>query len=352
MPSRPTPGLGLNHNKPLSTACAGIDALRQLESFELLRLELGSALSWYWNKAAHILEGSAVHLHQPSATYTALEANLFSTLFLYSYYRAGISAPRRQLYAAANQCLRGMVIGCDNLLDDEYKKTLDTDLPVQGTRFRSVLDIMVSDRVLFELLLDAHARGEISAAQTRRASAVSLHSLLESGAQEASEQDGVLQRLSPEEVLRSVHHYKTGVLFQCPWALPAVLENLERGEEMRQALYRIGINCQILDDMVDLADDVRGKRHNFVASLIHHGDDGDERRKLQDWQLRTGVATDYRRWSRYFPGALAVAHQKAYDMLEAGLKTLFGVEQYHLVQPVVALLVTRIGADRIQAAAA
>ena len=39
--------------------------------------------------------------------------------------------------------------GCGNILDDEYKKTLETELPEHGVKFRSVLDILVSDRYAF-----------------------------------------------------------------------------------------------------------------------------------------------------------------------------------------------------------
>ena len=63
-------------------------------------------------------------------------------------------ADTESFYVAANQCLRGMVTGCDNLLDDEYKMTLGTDLPLMAGSSDPILDIMVSDRVLFEILLD------------------------------------------------------------------------------------------------------------------------------------------------------------------------------------------------------
>jgi hypothetical protein len=40
------------------------------------------------------------------------------------------------VYVAVNQCLRGMVTGCDNLLDDAIKPTLNTDLPEDLRRAR------------------------------------------------------------------------------------------------------------------------------------------------------------------------------------------------------------------------
>jgi hypothetical protein len=134
------------------------EAMRVLSSTTSLDRELAEGLGRYWSIAGGILEGSSVRLIPPDPASASIESNLFSLLFLYSYLQAGIPAPRRVFYAAVNQCLRGMVTGCDNLLDDEYKKTLDTDLPPSGTRFRSVLDIMVSDRVLFELLAAGQRR--------------------------------------------------------------------------------------------------------------------------------------------------------------------------------------------------
>ena len=118
------------------------------EALSSLLGELGAALTRYWSTAAEVLRGGGVRLREPESDAFSLERNFFSLLFLYSYQRLGVPRERRVLYAIVNQCLRGMVTGCDNLLDDEYKPTLETDLPSGATRFRSVLDIMVSDRVL------------------------------------------------------------------------------------------------------------------------------------------------------------------------------------------------------------
>jgi hypothetical protein len=139
-----------------------LDAAGTVFPFELLEDELSEALSLYWSTAEEILQKSGVKLLPPAADYFRLGENFFSALFLYSYHRAGIPRRRRILYAAVNQCLRGMVTGCDNILDDEYKKTLVTDLPQQAWQFRSVLDIMVSDRVLFKILLKYHQMNQLT----------------------------------------------------------------------------------------------------------------------------------------------------------------------------------------------
>ena len=199
---------------------------RSQDPFLLIEDELHAGLLRYWETADRILRDSGVRLLPPSPAYRHLSRNFFSLLFLYSYHRAALPPARRVLYAAVNQCLRGMVTGCDNLLDDEYKKTLETDLPETGTKIRSVLDIMVSDRVLFDLLMDCRRNSAISDAQVSAACSATLRALTRSAVQEASEEGGVHGKLHPQEVLSRVHHYKTGLLFQCVWAVPDVLDPL------------------------------------------------------------------------------------------------------------------------------
>jgi len=313
-----------------------------------LQDELSEGLARYWSAAGNLLRGSGVTLREPLPRYDALDANLFSALFLYSYVQAGIPRSRRVLYAAVNQCLRGMVTGCDNLLDDEYKATLVTDLPEEGTRFRSVLDILVSDRVLFQLLMGGARRGELREDQVLPASAASLRALVRSGAQEASEEGGIAARLEPQAILESIHRYKTGILFQCPWALPDLVERLDPGvaDRAKDALYRIGIGCQILDDVVDLARDLEGGRHNYLASLACHGPDPGEWIRLQAQVRSLPEPTRDRELPLAAPRALAKAAAAAREHLAAGLAALFAERHRHLVGPTLLLLADRIGAAR------
>jgi len=335
------PPVAKNEVKNLSGQDLLFDSLNNLQG------DLVSGLSLYWKTAADILDGSGVTLYEPESRYYSLEANFFTTIFLYSFYKAGIPSHRRVLYTAVNQCLRGMVTGCDNILDNEYKKTLDTDLPEQGTRFRSVLDIMVSDRILSELLLNGLHNNEITHEQALAASRASLTALTRSGVQEASEEGGVDDRISPQAVLSTVHHYKTGMLFQCPWAVPRAIETLEPEviDRLSDALYRIGMGCQIMDDMVDLPRDLREKRHNYVASLIYHSPDRQSQSRIKDW-VRSGVVlgngTDL---LLEFPDAARQASVTALDYLEQGASALFTGPDRHIVQPTISFLKKRVGAD-------
>jgi len=264
-----------NHHDP-------VGLMLQVPTVKLLLGELRSGLSRYWAVAQQILKPCGVHVHPPPENAFSISRNLFSLLFLYSYHRLGVSPFRRTLYAGTLQCLRGMVTGCDNLLDDEYKPTLETDIPATGHRFRSVVDIMVSDRVLFHLLSDAARWGEITGDQVLAATTASMHTMTQSGVQEAAEEAGIDGILAPETILQSIHHYKTGLLFQCPWDIPRVIETITETDlaPLLSGLYQIGMGCQILDDMVDMGVDIRESHHNYLVSLIHHGVDEKEKSTL------------------------------------------------------------------------
>lgn len=315
----------------------------------LIEEELSSALSLYWTTAAGILEGGPIRLLDQPEDYLSLEGNFFSALFLYSYHRAGIPKSRRILYTAVNQCLRGMVTGCDNLLDDEYKKTLETDLPKRAVRFRSVLDIMVSDRVLFEILFRRFKEDGLEAQKVLRASQASLEALTRSGAQEASEEGGIHSLLLPEQVLFKVHHFKTGLLFQSPWAVPAQLEDLQEATvlPLLHALYQIGLGCQIMDDMVDLARDAGSKHHNYCASLLFYDSDRDSWDRLQSRISANPVGRADRDLLLEFPGVLKQARNAARGFLEKGLGDLLTANHHDLLEPAILFLSRRIGTENL-----
>jgi len=327
------------------------DPLRLIEQTPRVRslmAELRSGLAQYWDAAGVILDSCGITLNAPEEAYFSLQKNFFSILFLYSYFIAGIPPQRRILYAATLQCLRGMVTGCDNLLDDEYKVTLDTDIPATGYRFRSVVDIMVSDRALFHILMAAAEKQEIIIDQVLPAAAASMKTMTRSGVEEASEEAGISEILEPESVIKSIHHLKTGILFQCPWDIPLSIESVAKKKlvPLLEGLYRIGIGCQIMDDMVDIAEDVQSGRHNYLASLVYHGSNRVEKDRLADLMRpdtcldRTAICSDQ------YPAALNQASEVSNRLLAEGLSLLFSSDHQVLVTPAIHFLEKRIEVPR------
>ena len=322
--------------------------LTQMENMfpvPMLLGELRSGLSSYWRVAEEILRDSGIRLKVPGAQDFSFRKNFFSFLFLYSYNTAGIGKQRRILYAAMLQCLRGMVTGCDNLQDDEYKATLDSDIPEDAYRFRSVIDIMVSDRVLFQLLLEAGLQGEIDVGTVAAAAAASIRTMSRSGMQEASEESGIQEILEPEELLQAVHHYKTGILFRCPWDIPLTIEDLSESDvaPLLEGLYDIGVGCQIMDDMVDFISDLERRHHNYLVSLIHWDSPSEEKNRLNELMGAGPVGRQPVDLLMNFPNSAARAMERAHRLLETGLQLLFSGQARFLVDASIQFLEARIG---------
>ena len=314
----------------------------------LLQDELKEGLTLYWNSANEILDTGRVKLNKPSENYFSLENNFFSALFLYSYLRAGLSKSKRILFTAINQCLRGMVTGCDNILDNEYKKTLDTDLPVNASKFRSILDIMVSDRILITIMHKGYQKGQFSFDHILQANTASLDALLQSGVQEASEEKGAGKILKPEDILYKIHPLKTGMLFQAPWVIPELIENknLQFISEIKKGLFQIGMGCQILDDMVDLSMDAQMNRHNYVVSLISHGKNLSEQ-KIFEKYLSSDCHNNYDPdFLNNFPDARRASRKKALSLLQDGTGMLFDEKHKFMIPYSINSLLKRIGAHR------
>lgn len=329
-----------------------LNPLARMESVPMVRTlleELGSGLSHYWKIAEGILRQSGVRLKAPVKDDFPLEKNFFSFLFLYSFYRAGIPKARRILYAAVLQCFRGMVTGCDNLLDDEYKMTLDTDIPEKAIKFRSVMDIMVSDRVLFLILLEACRHREIDVEKVWAATESSMKTITRSGLQEASEEGGITVILKPEDLLQTVHHYKTGLLFKCSWDIPLALEDIDESDisPLLEGLYRIGMGCQIMDDMVDFMSDLERKRHNFLVSLIYYSPCSIEKNRLMELVAERGSKPVTVDLAKDFPENLLKALKTSHRFLGEGLDLLFSGRERSLEEPCIRFLEKRLGVARL-----
>nr|WP_321398372.1 hypothetical protein [uncultured Desulfobacter sp.] len=321
------------------------------QQFSKIHEELRDGLGLFWKKAACILEDSGVQLVIPKRDDIRMEDHFFSLLFLYAYLKAGIDPQRRILYVAVNQCLRGMVTGCDNLLDQEYKVTLETGLPKEATIFRSVLDIMVSDRVLTQIMFHGFDRGLFTMDQVKSSGKISLDALIQSGAQEAGEEKGVYEILPAKSVLNDIHSIKTGLLFQAPWALPERFENkldIDKCENIKTALFNIGLGCQILDDLVDLITDLKMKRHNYVVSLFHES----EKEACREFIDTIGKHEDavnkkdlISALQKTHPDLFKLAADQAETYIQSGCRELFSGEQEAMIPFCVSFLIDRIGAQ-------
>ncbi|WP_321418071.1 hypothetical protein [uncultured Desulfobacter sp.] len=164
-------------------------------------------------------------------------------------------------------------------------------------------------------------------------------------------QKGIYDILPPKSVLNDIHSIKTGLLFQAPWALPDKFEDkLDAGncEKIKEALFSIGLGCQILDDLVDLIIDLKMKRHNYVVSLFYES----EKKaclKFINTIRENGETINGKGMilalQHAHPDLFRSAAHQAETFITSGCRTLFSGEQESMIPFCVSFLIQRIGAQ-------
>lgn len=236
---------------------------------EAYQLQVATHVAFH-ERAGHIC-GGATALASPPPEAQRIERNFFSTLFLAVTALAVGPSRRLPLYAMVNQGMRAWVTACDNLLDDEYKEIFPLPAVGRGPRMRSVLTLLLADRIVVEYALDAFGQADL----IRQVGRVSLAALMSSAVQESEEEARPATVLPPAAILADVHARKTGDLFVAPLALPVAIEDAPPARLRLAAttLRQFGLACQILDDINDLAGDLAAGRHNLLASILWHEQD-------------------------------------------------------------------------------
>ena len=245
--------------------------------------------------------------------------NIFSTLFHSVYLALAIPVERRMLYGRLIHLFRIWVTSADNLLDNEDKVVVPINMPGSSRVMRQVVAVMAADRVLSEIINDYVENGVITNDAGRKLMAESLRYLLPSAAQEATEEGGILKRPDPEHVLNVIHKLKTGLLFNLTFIGPEIAEhelNKTKNKTLKDALMQFGIGCQILDDVRDIARDLKEKRHNYVLSWLAHNQPS----VFSDLEKRKVDVSE--RLYLQVPQAVVPAARLGFKMMKTGLLTL------------------------------
>jgi len=252
----------------------------------------------------------------------AARRNIFSTLFQASYRLLKINKQRRLLYAKLNLLFRIWVTSADNLLDNENKIVVPIRIAPCAHIMPQIISIMAADRVLKELLDEAVADNIITLEESSLLATSSLQIILPSAAEEAQEETGIKNRPDPEYVLNTIHRMKTAILFHIPFLGPESIEhsiNPETLNQMKIAYDKIGLGCQLLDDIRDIARDYLEKKHNYILSQIFFHNHIAYINRVE--QLQDIEEADNKIYSQ-FPEVVLPASSLAQSLLREGLFSL------------------------------
>lgn len=250
------------------------------------------------------------------------QKNIFSILFLALYRSLGIGEERRLFYGLVNHAVRGIVTATDNLLDDEYKEMLPLRFPAGATRFKSVMHILLFDRFLYAATDRAGREGVIDPAGRDKLLQRIFDALVPIGEEEATEEGGVCEILSPGEILCAVHCHKGGDLLRLAFVAPRAIEEDKSAplDLVDRGIFRIGLSLQVIDDLTDCYDDLRDRRHNYLVSVIRHEGTEPERERLA--RLLSGADSDRTPVEQAFPSSVALVMQRAIGEALAGFEML------------------------------
>jgi geranylgeranyl pyrophosphate synthase len=212
-----------------------------------------------------------------------LQEYFFLILFRSLFESLGVEPARLAFYTELNFCIKGTITAADNIFDDQGKSLLPL-VESSGPRFLSILQLMSFERLIRRTCDRAVDRGVIEEEGTHTILRGLLNRMALIGKLEGSEEGGVEEIPTPEEMVSRVHEVRGGALFALAFVAPSILETGSVGDAFRHAepaVARLGTAFQIVDDLTDFEFDLGRRSHNLLVSQIHHQGSLEEREALE-----------------------------------------------------------------------
>ena len=326
------------------------DVEAQAEAVRVLYGDLHELLSAdYLNADPHLPTGSestsleGLHF---------LQEYFFLILFRSIFAELGVSGERLTLYTELNFCIKGTITAADNIFDDQAKSLLPL-APTQGARFMSILQLMCFERLLRRVLDRGQASGIVTPQERDAVQRGLLDRMASIGKLEGSEEGGVSDIPTPDEMVERVHRIRGGALFALAFAAPGVLETDATGEKFaaaEPAVARLGTAFQIVDDLTDFEFDLGRRSHNLLTSQIYHyGSEAEKAALARYWE---GEAVEPGVVESLFADSARVVLERAYEEARASFRSLAQLGHWFdpaLADQVVHAIVGLDGVTRMEA---
>ena len=254
----------------------------------------------------------------PAGNVTFLQEQFFLTLFASLFETLGTPKERLRAYALIDICIKGIITSGDNLFDKEAKLELPLNLG-QGACFASIVQMLCFRSILDRVLeADAPFFGEADRVEFQREL---LSRMTAIGTLEGSEEEGVDDVPTVDDMARRVHAIRGGELFALAFVAPAIAErdDAECWQAAEEGVRRLGAAFQIVDDVTDFEFDLGRRSHNLVVAQIVHSGSPEEKAALADIRA-TGVAPETGALERCFAASAAEVLERARREAEQGFR--------------------------------
>ena len=251
-----------------------------------------------------------------------LQEYFFLILFRSLFESLGVDASRLDFYTELNFCIKGTITAADNIFDDQAKSLLPL-VEGSGSRFLSILQLMSFERLVRRTCDRAVVAGVMNGTDTHTILKGLLNRMAQIGELEGSEEGGVDEIPTPEEMVARVHEVRGGALFALAFVAPGVLEVGEVGDAFSQAepaIARLGTAFQIVDDLTDFEFDLGRRSHNLLVSQIYHHGSSEERAALAGFWA--GGTVEEGIVEGLFRESARIVLERAYSEAEGSFKLL------------------------------
>ncbi|MSR21448.1 MAG: hypothetical protein EXR91_10845 [Gemmatimonadetes bacterium] len=283
-----------------------------------------------------------------------LQEYFFLILFRSIFGAIGVGRDRLRLYTELNFCIKGTITAADNLFDDQAKSLLPL-AEHAGSRFMSILQLMAFERLSRTVLDRGEAAGVVTAAERDRVQRGLLDRMAKIGTLEGSEEGGVAEVPTPDDMVEAVHRMRGGSLFALAFVAPQVLEGgdvAKRVAAAEVAVAQLGTAFQIVDDLTDFEFDLGRRSHNLLVSQISHRGTPEERAALARLRAGPGSARGGDVVESHFKDSARAVLERAYPEARAsfeGLRALGFWLEVELAEEVVHAIVGLDGTRRMEA---
>ena len=283
-----------------------------------------------------------------------LQDYFFLILFRSIFGAIGVGRERLRLYTELNFCIKGTITAADNLFDDQAKSLLPL-AEHAGSRFMSILQLMAFERLSRKVLDRGEAVGVIEAAERDLVQRGLLDRMATIGTLEGSEEGGVADVPTPDEMVEAVHRVRGGALFALAFVAPQVLEQGDVAKRMAAAevaVAQLGTAFQIVDDLTDFEFDLHRRSHNLLVSQIEHQGTPKERAALARLRAGPGSGPESDVVERQFKDSARAVLERAYAEARSsfeGLRALGFWLEVELADEVVHAIVGLDGTRRMEA---
>ena len=254
-----------------------------------------------------------------------LQRNFFLILFLSVFEQLGCERARLDLYARLDLCIKGIITAGDNLFDDQNKQMLPLQFSDGGTRFPSILQMLCFTRLVERVLNAGVEASTITREQADQFQRSFLTNIASIGALEGSEESGVDEIIPVEHMIDKVHRVRGGALFSLAFIAPDLLEDDNIAQTLaiaRDAIIKLGVAFQIVDDITDFEFDLTRNSHNILTAYAYHSENEGERALIRE-MLKTKT-TDGQVVELAFPDATQAALKRARDEVRSAFEGLKG----------------------------